>query len=212
MSEFEDDDDFLPHSSDLFSEDASTKFTARLETSAPRTLVNMIPMEGSNFIAPFVPCTLEIATAACLFANVNLTTDILCDLGCGDGRILQQALLLPTTTLPSARVIGVELDPHLSTHLRSEIAPQYPPGVFTVIESNMFDVDLCALGVTVMVLYLLPMGLDKLKSQLETWLKAGEGRRVVTITYSIPGWNCDRGKEVNRQWLFYYDKDDIKAE
>ncbi|KAI9334097.1 hypothetical protein BDR26DRAFT_867319 [Obelidium mucronatum] len=189
------DTDNLPIDSDLFSDDTSS-FTARLHTTAPRTLVNNIPMEGTNFIAPFVPCTPEVALAALRFANAT-PLDVVGDLGCGDGRVLEQFLI------------------HVSEKKNGNvISPRYPDANFKVIEGNMFEVGLEELGVDLFVLYLLPMGLDKLKKQLGDWLKAGvdgqKKRRVVTITYSIPGWNCDRAIEVNRQWLFYYDVSEIR--
>jgi hypothetical protein len=74
----------------------------------------------------------------------------------------------------------------------------------------MFTVDLDALGATVLVLYLLPMGLEKLKVMLEKWLRQSEDRRLVTITYSVPGWDTDTAKPVDKFWLFYYDRNNLK--
>ena len=94
----------------------------------------------------------------------------------------------------------------------------------------MFNVDLSDIGATAMVLYLLPAGLEKLKPQLERWLRDGADtvkRRIVTITYSIPGWDPDHaeqtilepgvrrlapmgGSSAVSQWLFYYDVTSIR--
>ena len=67
------------------------------------------------------------------------------------------------------------------------------------------------LGVTVLVLYLLPAGLDKLRPFMEQWLNSdrkglGEAcsRRIVTITYSVPGWECNNAQQFNKSWLFQY--------
>ncbi|ORY43477.1 hypothetical protein BCR33DRAFT_262220 [Rhizoclosmatium globosum] len=123
------------------------------------------------------------------------------------------------------RVVGCELDPFLADHLRSVVATRYADGVLHVIEGDMFAVDLEAVRVDLFVLYLLPLGLGKLKGQLRRWLEGGgdgegegEGRRkrrIVTITYSIPGWECDRAIEVGdtvKQWLFYYELKDVRDE
>ncbi|KAI8614291.1 hypothetical protein BC830DRAFT_1065641 [Chytriomyces sp. MP71] len=217
-----DGNEHLPASADLFSDDPlKPAFTARLHTDAPRTLVNSIPMEGTDFIAPFVPCTVEVAREALAFARVGADDEkdeVVVDLGCGDGRVLEQALLLSSgasnpATPPSRtriRTVGVELDPHLAAHLRAVVAPRYADGLMRIIEANMFEIDLVELGATVLVLYLLPKGLSMLRNQLGKWLHGGDLRRIVTITYSIPVWNCERAKEVNRQWLFYYDAADIR--
>ncbi|KAJ3223041.1 hypothetical protein HDU81_009450 [Chytriomyces hyalinus] len=163
------------------------------------------------FIAPFVPCSVEIADAALHFAKVD-DSDVVGDLGCGDGRVLVQAL---TGLLrPPQRAVGIELDPSLVAHLREHVVTRFEKGRLAIIESDMFKVDLEELGASVLVLYLLPDGLEKLKPQLASWFRNGAAgssrRRVVTIAFSIPGWNCNHAVQVNTQWLFYYDIKDIR--
>ena len=61
--------------------DTEPVFVSSVMTSnAPRTLVNSIPMTGTPFIAPFVPCSPDIAVEALNFANVG-DKDVLVDLG-----------------------------------------------------------------------------------------------------------------------------------
>ncbi|KAJ3401090.1 hypothetical protein HDV05_000675 [Chytridiales sp. JEL 0842] len=199
-------DPYFPPSSDLF---ADSTFVPRLTTDAPRTLVNSIPLDGSDFIAPFVPCTIEAAYEALVYANVN-ATDTLVDLGCGDARILTTSLTLPS---PPATCIGVELDPHLCTHLRKTLPKTHPSAPIRILESNMFDVDLESLRASVVVLYLLPGGLERLKGLLGVWMRNGDGRRrVVTLGYEVPGWEPKKARrrgegEVGGMEMFYYDVD-----
>ena len=170
-------------------------------------------MDGTDFIAPFVPCSHETARAAIEFANVD-SNDILVDLGCGDGRILSEALLSQDAQKRPSRVVGVELDPFLAKHLQDTLILKFKDENVTIIEGSMFDVDLEKLNATVLILYLLPMGLDRLKPQLHDWLykehvdsnpnSNSNKRRVVTITYSIPDWDCINATLHGKNWLFQY--------
>lgn len=150
--------------------------------------------------------------------------------GCGDARVLLSAL---SSSSPPRQCIGVELDPHLVEHIQSSetAAPFLQTSKLIIQQKDMFKVDLDEIGTTAMVLYLLPGGLNKLKPQLERWLKGSNDsqtkRRIVTITYSITGWEPRHGKQTAvepgtqkhapmggstgvSQWLFYYDVASIR--
>ncbi|KAJ3404957.1 hypothetical protein HDU80_002075 [Chytriomyces hyalinus] len=180
---------------------------SQLEDGATFLLALIHQSQLYSSTTPFV----EIADAALNFAKVD-AWDVVGDLGCGDGRVLVQAL---TGLLrPPQRAVGIELDPRLVEHLRQNVVTRFEKGKLAIIESDMFKVDLEELGASVLVLYLLPDGLEKLKPQLTAWFKNGAEsslrRRIVTIAFSIPGWNCDRAVQVSRQWLFYYDVREIR--
>ncbi|KAJ3384030.1 hypothetical protein HDU84_003229 [Entophlyctis sp. JEL0112] len=194
-------DDLPP--SDLFLQEHT--FTARLATDSPLTLVNSRPLAGTAFVAPFVPCSDEVARAALLFAGV-CSVDVLCDLGCGDGRILAAALKNPVESARPRKAIGVELDPNLAHYLSEKVAPQFL-GKFAVIAENMFNVDLDKLGVTVVVLYLLPAALESLRPLLDGWLGHDpETRRIVTIVYRIDDWIAHQTAQAGylKETLYYY--------
>lgn len=142
-----------------------------------RTLVNTMPLDGTKFIAPFVKCTNSLARHAISFAKIT-PDDVILDLGCGDGQLLWTTL----REVSPRKLIGVELDPFLferATELRKGCAADVE-----LIHGDMFAFDYDAAGVTVMILYLLPAGLEKLKPKLLSWLS--KGNRVITIRYEIP--------------------------
>jgi 16S rRNA A1518/A1519 N6-dimethyltransferase RsmA/KsgA/DIM1 with predicted DNA glycosylase/AP lyase activity len=98
------------------------------------------------------------------------------------------------------RVVGVELDPYLAAFARKRLGET---GV--IIECDMFTVNLDAMGATVLILYLLPMGLGKLSGILRSWLNADKTRRIITINYQIPEWTeTDSRKlsEINVLWKY----------
>lgn len=190
-----------------------------LSNPIPYTVVNNQPLHG-NWIAPYVPCPPEIAQLAIQFSNFN-SQDTLVDLGCGDGRILVQAVSL----IPDCRkVIGVELDPYLAEFARKSCREQFGQDDVintekaVIMEMDMFAVDLIALKASVLVLYLLPKGLEKLKDMFTKWFRDTSiilNKRVVTVNYAIPGWSAIREKTVVKangtttMTLYYYDVNSI---
>ncbi|KAI8838644.1 hypothetical protein BC829DRAFT_404371 [Chytridium lagenaria] len=176
----------LPFAQDDFEE---SDFQPALTSAVQRTLVNSIPLDGSGFIAPFVPVSEEVAEAA---LNTSILDQMI--LSCGDGRILERALAFP---VPPSRCIGVELDPFLAEHIRTDICPKYPGDILQIIEKDMFDVDLESIKATALCLYLLPKGLERLReNHCDSLPKSSPQRRVVTITYSIPELECTYSRDL----------------
>ncbi|KAI9188629.1 uncharacterized protein BJ171DRAFT_520766 [Polychytrium aggregatum] len=253
-----------------------------LENPIPYTLVNSRPLDNTQFIAPYVPCSLQVVQAVLRFANIQ-SSDVLVDLGCGDGRILFAA---HESDRPPAFSVGIELDPYLVKHAKEKALQLERQERIAFIEQDMFTVNLDQLELdsgqctaTVLILYLLPTGLDKLKPQLHRWLNGGPlptsgdadchlsstppkltrswsesswllfsklcrsvslalrsnevresscspNRRIITITYSIPGWEPSEAVEAKaaatntaggthgwnvNHWLFRYDKTSVAS-
>ncbi|TPX33236.1 hypothetical protein SmJEL517_g03862 [Synchytrium microbalum] len=181
------------------------------ETSILKTLVNTQPLDGTAYVAPYVPAS-EPAIQQSLLLVAIQSDDVLMDLGCGDGRILFQAL---DSSTPPKHCIGIEMDPYLAEHIERTLLSYEKAAHFTFIQGDMFAVDLAGLNVSVAILYLLPIGLGKLDPLLASWLRAVKGSRVVTITYQIPGWEAVKSCAVENpaqrleQRLFYYDATSI---
>jgi hypothetical protein len=138
--------------------------TTTTTTLAPN-LVNTRPL-SDNIIAPFVPCHPSIALEALKILNLKLG-DTVMDLGSGDGRILQ----LLHTNFPQVNGIGVEFDELLVKYCHLNYKH------LNVIKGDMFTCDLS--GVGYFVLYLLPLGLKRIKHRFKDVV-------VATIQYSIP--------------------------
>jgi hypothetical protein len=174
----------------------------------PITIVNSKPLEGP-FIAPFVPAPYSVIQEAFSFADLS-SDDVLVDLGCGDGRILVAAL----NHLPLKLCIGVELDPVLVSHMSESHQQLIEKGELKILCKDMFTIDhsLDLNGSTIIILYLLPRGLELLKPILNAWLSFNpKVRRIVTITYSIPEWETVCGRQVGNHWLFLYRQQDVQS-
>jgi precorrin-6B methylase 2 len=107
--------------------------------------------------------------------------ELLYDLGAGDGRILIEA-----ARGFGARCVGVEIDPRRIERLRERLIAT---GVEAeVIEDDLMKVDLSKADVV--TIYLSDSVNSKLAPKLACELKLGS--RVVSLDYSLPGWQHER--------------------
>lgn len=172
-------------------------------------LVNTRPLEGTPFIAPYVPCPIDIVSQVLDIIGLD-KDDAVLDLGFGDGCILFSCLE------HAEKIIGVELDPLLFEHVRVKMMKKFETEfgfddkkfkifdriptfqewnayqkVAVLLNQDMFKLDLESLHVNIIILYLLPGGLQKLKPLLRKWLDITsslnkKSRRLYTIDYQIP--------------------------
>jgi predicted RNA methylase len=105
--------------------------------------------------------------------------EVFFDLGAGDGRTVVMA-----AKDFGARAVGVELREDLVKKALSTVYEQNLQGRITIVNGDMFNVDLTSADV--IFLYLTTSANEKIKPKLETELKRGV--RVVSHDYEIVGW------------------------
>jgi predicted RNA methylase len=105
--------------------------------------------------------------------------EVLFDLGAGDGR----AVIMAAKDF-GARTVGVELREDLVKKALSIIYEQGLQDRITIVNGDMFNVDLT--GADVIFLYLTTSANEKVRPKLDTELK--KGVRVVSHDYEIVGW------------------------
>lgn len=105
--------------------------------------------------------------------------EIFFDLGAGDGRTVIMA-----AKDFGARAVGVELREDLVKKALSSIYEQGLQDRVTIVNGDMFNVDLTSADVV--FLYLTTSANEKVKPKLEAELK--KGVRVVSHDYEIVGW------------------------
>jgi len=129
-------------------------------------------------LAPYVPTPMVVVEKMLEMANVT-KTDILYDLGCGDGRIVITAAKKYGT-----RGVGIDLEPE---RIKESKAYAKEAGVEDLVEFRLHDVMKSNISeATVVTLYLLPESNAILRPILEEQLK--EGARVISHNYHMPDW------------------------
>lgn len=135
--------------------------------------------EDVQDLAPFVATPVEVAEKMLAMAQIT-GSDLVYDLGCGDGRIVILA-----AQKYGARGVGVDIDPQRIQEARAEARLTRLDSLVTFRVEDAMKTDFSK--ATVLTLYLLPESNALLKPRLESLLK--RGTRVVTHNYSIPGWD-----------------------
>ena len=142
----------------------------------------------------FVPTPLE-----CVDGFFELTTlsrsDVVYDLGSGDGRLLFAAL-----ERGAGRVVGVELDPELVHRARETAKSKGFEDRATFIEADVLDVNLA--DATILLCYLYPTASEELRTKFESELKPGA--RVVIESFYIDEWNPVRSIDKEGKSFFIY--------
>ena len=131
--------------------------------------------------AIFVPTPQDIVEKMLTLARVQ-KSDFVCDLGCGDGRIVVAA-----AKKYGCKALGVDLDPECVRLARDTVAKEGVAALVTIEEKDLFAVDLTRMDVV--ALYLLPKLNVKLLPQLE---KLKPGARIVSHEFPIDGFEPDQ--------------------
>ena len=129
----------------------------------------------------FVPTPQDIVDKMLELAAVE-KTDVVYDLGSGDGRIV-----ITAAQKFGCRSIGYELDKELVESSRTKADAAGVKSLVTFERKDLFTADLH--DADVIAVFLLPQQLEKLLPQLE---KMKPGSRVVSHQFEIPGFPADQ--------------------
>jgi 2-polyprenyl-3-methyl-5-hydroxy-6-metoxy-1,4-benzoquinol methylase len=133
---------------------------------------------GVADLAPFVPTPMVVVERMLELGEVD-KSDVLFDLGCGDGRIVITAARKFGT-----RGVGIDIDPQ---RIEESLRAAKEAGIEGLVEFRLQDVMKADIReATVVTLYLLPESNALLRPLFEEQLKPGTP--VVSHNYSIPGW------------------------
>jgi precorrin-6B methylase 2 len=143
-------------------------------------LVNSWPRQS---LAPYVPTPEDVVDRMLAFAGVT-KTDVVYDLGCGDGRIP-----IAAAQKYGARGVGIDIDPR---RIEESKANARAAGVEHLVEFRLGDVlEADVSPATVVMLYLLGSGNARLRPILTKQLRPGA--RIVSHAFSMgPTWPADR--------------------
>jgi SAM-dependent methyltransferase len=133
-------------------------------------------------LAPFVPTPQDVVDRMLELGSVT-GTDVVYDLGCGDGRILISA-----AKRYGARAFGVDLEPYRVEESKANAKAAGVEGLVTFKLQDALTLDLSS--ATVVTLYLVEWSTLKLKQMLTSQLK--QGARIVSHNYNMGEWEPAR--------------------
>lgn len=147
----------------------------------------------SQDIDPFGPTPHEVVAQMIKMAKVT-KDDVVYDLGSGDGRIP-----IAAAKQAGARGVGIELRSELVEESRETAEREGVADRVKFVEADFFANDLS--DATVVMLYLYPRTLLKLRSKLLSELPVGA--RIVAYNYGIEGWPRDDEQPVDNAESYF---------
>ena len=138
-------------------------------------------------LAPFFPTPMNVVDRMLRMAEVQ-STDVVYDLGAGDGRIVLQA-----AEKFGAQGVGVEYDPPVAQLAIDSVQKRGLEDKVRIIVGDATKVDVSP--ATVVTIYLLPETIVLLKPNLDTQL--AQGVRVVTHNTPMAGWKAIRTESMD---------------
>lgn len=129
----------------------------------------------------FIPTPADAMAAMLKLADLS-PSDVVYDLGCGDGRLLVQAAVDY-----GVRGVGVDVDGALLEQAQARAEREGTGDRLTFRQENLFETDLRA--ATVVFIYLLPHLNLRLRPRLQAQLQPGS--RIVTHMFDMGDWRPD---------------------
>jgi SAM-dependent methyltransferase len=133
-------------------------------------------------LAPYVPTPQDVAERMLELAGVT-KTDVVYDLGSGDGRIV-----ITAAKKYGARGVGVDIDPERVAESQANARAAGVENLVTFRQEDAMTVDVS--GATVVTLYLLSSSNLKLRPILTKQLRPGA--RIVSHAFSMGDWRPDK--------------------
>jgi len=124
--------------------------------------------------SPWWRTNAKTAKAICKLADIS-KKDVIYDLGCGDGEVLIQSAKLGATG------VGIEIDPTRVAAAKFRLWKNSVNKKVVIKRKNFFDEDLSS--ATVIIVYLVPVTLNKLLPKFKKELK--KGTKIVSYRYKM---------------------------
>lgn len=144
----------------------------------PIALLHGQKFSNPDTLAPDFPTPQPVVEKMLAIARIK-PADTVYDLGCGDGRILISAV-----RTYHCKAVGVELSRDIYERTCARIRALSLDDQISIIHGNALHIDLSSADVV--TLYLLTSSNERLRPQLEHYLKPGA--RVVSHDFEIHGW------------------------
>jgi SAM-dependent methyltransferase len=143
---------------------------------------------------PYVPTPPNVVGRMLEIAGVD-SSDVVYDLGCGDGRIV-----IAAAKDFGARGVGIDIDPERISEARANAKKAGVSDRVQFVEQDLFKADIGK--ATVVALYLLPEVNLRLQPKLMRELKPGT--RIVSHSFDMGDWKPERTEEVDGRTIYFW--------
>jgi SAM-dependent methyltransferase len=143
---------------------------------------------------PYVPTPTDVVEAMLKLGGVT-GSDVLYDLGCGDGRIVVTA-----AQKFGARGVGIDLNPERIKEADANAKQAGVTDKTRFIEKNLFDADVSE--ASIVTLYLLPSVNLRIRPMLLRQLKTGS--RIVSHSFDMDDWKPEKTVEVGSRRIHFW--------
>lgn len=157
-------------------------------------LISFQPLAAQDLDVIYVPTREPVMDAMLRLAQVK-SSDVVYDLGCGDGRIV-----IAAAQRFGATGVGIDLDPQRITEANENAVDAGVTDKVEFIEGDLFEADFSE--ATVVTLYLLTELNERLKPLLMEQLKPGT--RVVSHAFSMGDWEPDQQEDVDGTTVYLW--------
>jgi predicted O-methyltransferase YrrM len=165
--------------------------------TAARAQAPVPPAQSPQPDVMWIPTDDRAVTAMLKLARVT-KTDVVYDLGCGDGRIL-----IAAARQFGARGVGIEIDPERVRTARAAVRAAGVADKVTIVEGNIFDPAIKISDATVVTLFLLESLNARLRPRLQAELKPGT--RIVSNAFHMgPSWPAERSETVGDTTIYLW--------
>ena len=144
---------------------------------------------------PYVPTPQPVVDEMLRLANVT-KSDVVYDLGCGDGRLVITAV----KNFGARRGVGVDIDPQRIKESNENAQKAGVTDRVRFVQQDLFQTDLRE--ATVVTLYLLPDVNLRLRPKL--WRELKPGTRVVSHNYGMGDWEPSEVVEIEVEGMKHY--------
>lgn len=142
---------------------------------------------------PYVPTNQKVVDAMLKMAKVT-KSDVVYDLGCGDGRIV-----ITAAKQFGAKGTGVDINPERIKDANENAKKAKVTDKVKFVEGDLFEQDFS--DATVVTLYLLPAVNMKLRPKL---LELKPGTRIVSHAFDMGDWKPDQTMEVEGSMIYFW--------
>jgi len=150
--------------------------------------------ESRPLDVPYVPTNQKVVNAMLKLAKVK-KSDVVYDLGCGDGRIVISA-----AKDYGASGVGVDIDPQRIKEANENAKKAKVANKVKFVEGDLFEMDFSK--ATVVTLYLLPDINLKLRPKLLEQLKPGT--RIVSHAFDMGDWKPEQTRTVGGATIYFW--------